>query len=141
MSREFRMDRARLGLFATALLFAGGLLVAGRAPAADVAPDAAKDVAADMAWYSAHREELPRLREAARQYALRSLDWRKNAAGLPGMIAMARVISGNDRIIAREKTRNYERNEGPISLKIYSRSRLLYHVARVVRGLVAPRGR
>jgi hypothetical protein len=49
MNCESRVNRARLDLFAAALLFAGGLLVMGRTLAAEDAPDAAAEAAEAVA--------------------------------------------------------------------------------------------
>lgn len=75
------------------------------------------DLAEQMQFYLDLGSELPRLKAAARSFAEEHLDWRKNSAGVAGLLAKAAVIPQKE--AAQELAREYEARRLTAEMRLY----------------------
>ncbi len=66
---------------------------------------------AGLQHYVDHRHQLPALRQAAREHALRTLRWEENAADLPRILQEARILAGPQREEALRAALAFDRRQ------------------------------
>lgn len=95
------------------------------------------DLARQIDWYCANVDRLAQLQRAAREHATRSLDWGRNSAALPRLLAEVPPLGRAARGRARDAALRYERQRVDVRLFYPWTTRLLVKSADFLRPLAS----
>ncbi len=90
-----------------------------------------------MEWYCANAERLPELKRAAREHALRHLDWSRHGRELPGILEGVSMLEGESRRRARTAALQFEKQRTDVRLFYPLTTRVLLKAARYLRPLAS----
>lgn len=85
-----------------------------------------EDLAACMQFYADHANNLGNYKRAAREHAVRNLDWRKNAAVLPGLLMNIRKLKITEDV--RKKAMEYENSRLSFGIRLYRLSPSIFKI-------------
>ena len=96
-----------------------------------------EDLCRQMAWYCANAERLGKLKRAARQHAIRQLDWNRNSRKLPEILERVSRLENEPRRRARKAALRFERQRVDVRLFFPLTTRVLLKAARYLRPLAS----